>query len=189
MSTSRKPAQGDLPEDRTEQLDLHIPQTSDLQDLHRLYSDPRVWSHLPSGRFADIETTEEVLSGWISAWESGLGTWVARENGTTVGHGGCALRQNTFWNLGYRFAPEAQGRGFATELSLRAIERARKLRPDLPIVAYLLEHNEASAAVARKVGLTLQHRGPDAGNPDPTAIRLVFADRTLDSTELAATMR
>jgi RimJ/RimL family protein N-acetyltransferase len=46
-------------------------------------------------------------------------------------------------------------------------------------VAYLLENNRASAAVAEKLGLTLRHRGPDAGNPDPSAIRVVYADRPL----------
>ena len=57
------------------------------------------------------------------------------------------------------------------------------------MVAYLLENNPASAAVAEKVGLTLRHRGPAAGNPDPSAVRLVSADRELSETELAATMR
>ena len=99
------------------------------------------------------------------------------------------MRQDAFWNLGYRFAPEAQGRGFATELASAAVEAARERRPELPVVAYLLENNPASAAVARKVGLALRHRGPDAGNPDPSAVRLVFADRALSEAELAATMR
>ncbi len=51
--------------------------------------------------------------------------------------------------------------------------------PGLPVIAYLLEHNHASAAVAKKVGLTLVDRGPDAGNPVPSAVRLIFADRPL----------
>ncbi|WP_443095628.1 GNAT family N-acetyltransferase [Rothia koreensis] len=179
----------DQPEDRTERLDLHVPRMTDLDELHRLYSDPRVWTHLPSGRFADVGTTRNVLAGWISAWDAGLGTWVAREDGKVVGHGGCALRNGVFWNLGYRFSPEAQGRGLATELSRRALDRATTLRPETPIVAYLLENNRASAAVAEKLGLTLRHRGPDAGNPDPSAIRLVYADRPLQPGVLKATQK
>lgn len=99
------------------------------------------------------------------------------------------MRQDAFWNLGYCFAPEAQGRGFATGLARAAVDAARERRPELPVVAYLLENNPASAAVARKVGLALCHRGLDAGNPDPSAQRLVFADRALGDAELAATMR
>ncbi|MFE7603869.1 GNAT family N-acetyltransferase [Brachybacterium paraconglomeratum] len=171
-------------------LQLAPPRESDLEDLHRIYSDARTWTHLPRGRFADLETTREALAVWLDDWRrEGLGAWVAREGCAVVGHGGCAVRQGAFWNLGYRFAPEAQGRGLATELARAAVEAARERRPELPVVAYLLENNPASAAVARKLGLTLRHRGPDAGNPDPSAQRLVFADRALSESELAATMR
>jgi RimJ/RimL family protein N-acetyltransferase len=69
------------------------------------------------------------------------------------------------------------------------MEAARAHRPELPIVAYLLEHNTASARVAEKVGLRLVHRGPDAGNPDADAIRLIYADRALDKAALAATLK
>lgn len=59
--------------------------------------------------------------------------------------------------------------------------------PDLPVVAYLLEANAASAEVARRLGLELVDRAPDAGIPDPTAVRLVFADRELTAAQLDAT--
>ena len=174
----------------TARLQLDPPREVDLEDLHRIYSDARTWTHLPSGRFADLATTRQALAGWLADWrEQGLGAWVAREDRAVVGHGGCAVRQNAFWNLGYRFAPEAQGRGFATDMARAAVEAARELRPELPVIAYLLENNPASAAVARKVGLSLRHRGPDAGNPDPSAVRLIYADRALSEEELAATMR
>jgi len=174
----------------TARLQLDPPHEADLEELHRIYSDVRTWTHLPSGRFADLATTRQALAGWLDDWrETGLGAWVARQDGVVVGHGGCAVRQGAFWNLGYRFAPEAQGRGLATELAHAAVVAARDRRPELPVVAYLLENNPASAAVAGKVGLTLRHRGPDAGNPDPSAVRLVFADRALSEAELAATMR
>ena len=174
----------------TARLQLDPPREADLEDLHRIYSDARTWTHLPSGRFADLATTRGALAGWLADWrEHGLGAWVAREDGIVVGHGGCAVRQGAFWNLGYRFAPEAQGRGLATELARAAVDAAREHRPELPVVAYLLENNPASAAVAGKVGLALRHRGPDAGNPDPSAVRLIYADRALSEEELAATMR
>ncbi|MGO3313498.1 MAG: GNAT family N-acetyltransferase [Brachybacterium tyrofermentans] len=174
----------------TRRLQLDAPREADLEDLHRIYSDARTWSHLPSGRFADLATTCGALDRWLEDWTvHGLGAWVAREGGVVVGHGGCAVRQDAFWNLGYRFAPEAQGRGLATELSQAAITAALEARPELPVVVYLLEHNAASAVVAEKVGLILRHRGPDAGNPDPSAVRLVYSDRELSDQELAATMR
>lgn len=93
-------------------------------------------------------------------------------------------RPTALWNLGYRFSPEVQGRGYATELSRRALERAALTAPERPVVAYLLEHNRASAAVALKLGLSLVARRPDEGNPDPAAVRLIFADRGLDDAAL-----
>ena len=76
----------------------------------------------------------------------------------------------------------------ATAVSRDAIAAAGAVDPALPVVAYLLEANAASAVVARRLGLELVHRAPDAGNPDPTAVRLVFADRDLTAAQLEATL-
>jgi RimJ/RimL family protein N-acetyltransferase len=97
-----------------------------------------------------------------------------------VGTGGCAVRVGTtWWNLYYRLTPPAWGRGLAAELVTAAIDAAHTVAPDRPVVAYLLEHNAESRGRAERSGLTLQWRGPDAGNPDPDAVRLVYADRPL----------
>jgi hypothetical protein len=53
------------------------------------------------------------------------------------------------------------------------------------VIAYLLEHNAESRGRAEKAGLSLVWRGPDAGNPDPDAVRLVYADRPLTDDVLA----
>lgn len=106
-----------------------------------------------------------------------------------LGHAGCSLRDDTFWNLGYRLAYETHGRGVASRVAEHAVIQAQQPNSKLPVVAYLLEHNRASARVAETVGLTLRHRGPDAGNSDPETIRLVYSDRELSEAEMAATMR
>jgi hypothetical protein len=66
-----------------------------------------------------------------------------------------------------------------------AMDAARAVDPDRPVVACLLEHNVESRVRAERAGLTLIWRGPDAGNPDPAAIRLVYADRDLPDDVLA----
>jgi hypothetical protein len=65
------------------------------------------------------------------------------------------------------------------------MESARTVVPERPVVAVLLEHNERSRGRAERAGLRLFWRGPDAGNPDPAAVRLVYADRDLDADLLA----
>ena len=61
-----------------------------------------------------------------------------------------------------------------------AIDAAHAVAPDRPVVAYLLEHNVESRGRAERSGLSLVWRGPDAGNPDPDAVRLVYADRPIE---------
>ncbi|WP_414171593.1 GNAT family N-acetyltransferase [Clavibacter tessellarius] len=180
------------PEGRTARLDLHLPSPDDATEVHAILSDPAVWTHYPSLRVTDPAQTDRFLRTRIEAWErDGLGTWIVRQRDAdaVVGFGGCGIAHDSFWNLGYRFSPAVQGRGYATEMAARAIARARILRPELPVVAYLVAHNRASAAVAEKAGLSLVHRGPDPGNPDPDVMRLVYADRALSDAQRDATMR
>lgn len=172
-------------------LHLDVPTLEDCAALHEIYSDPRVWTHLPTGRHTHQEQTEDMLCAWIEGWDrDGLSAWIVRDtdSGAVLGNAGCWIKRDAFWNLGYRLAHEAQGRGIATRVSAHAVEKARAVRPALPIVAILLEHNLASARVAEKVGLTVRHRGPDAGNPDPEAVRLIAADRELSEQEVNAAL-
>jgi RimJ/RimL family protein N-acetyltransferase len=170
---------------------------SDLDEHVALMSDPGTWAHLPSGRHTSREQTAAAIQHSLGHWaRDGLGYWTARlrENlpgtslraGDMVGTGGCALRVGTaWWNLYYRFTPPAWGRGLAGELVTAALDAAHEVAPDRPVVAYLLEHNVESRRRAERSGLQLVWRGPDAGNPDPDAVRLVYADRQLDDALLA----
>lgn len=169
-------------------LTLTPPDLDDLIELHAIYSDPRVWTHFPYARHTDESQTAELIRVWRRSWqEHGLGPWIVRDpqSGAMLGHGGCAVRGGFCWNLGYRFAAEAHGRGYATQVARAGTSAARAVRPELPVIAYLLEHNRASARVAERAGLLLRHRGPDAGNPDPDAVRLIFADRELSREQVA----
>nr|WP_281373045.1 GNAT family N-acetyltransferase [Kineococcus aurantiacus] len=168
------------------------PTPGDLDDVFALYSDPAVWEHLPSGRHTHPDTTARLLAHVEEGWQViGLGSWVVRDTGgALVGTGGCDLRLGLAWNLGYRLARNSWGKGLAQEVIAAAVAAARRVRPDLAITAYLLEHNVRSRAAAERAGLDLVWRGPDAGNPDPTAVRLLFADRPLSAIvvrELTAT--
>lgn len=176
---------------RTDRLRLEVPHEDDLAGLHEIYSDPRVWTHFPTLRHTDPATTRTMLEGWIAAWaRDGLGPWLVRlpDDERVIGHAGCSLRPAGWWNLGYRFAADVHGRGLASEAARVAVEQAGAVRPAAPVVAYLLDHNVASRKVAERLGMTLQHRGPDEGNPDPAAVRLVYADRDLTEEQRAATL-
>ena len=176
----------------TPRLRLSRPVPADLEAVHAINADPRVWTHFPSLRHADIATTAAMMERWERSWEeAGLGSSVVRlrDTGEVIGNGGCTLLHGAVWNVGYRIAADHHGHGYATEIAGSSIERAQAIDPDRPIIAFLVEHNRPSARVAEKLGLQLVHRGPDAGNPDPSVMRLVYADRDLTPEQLAATLR
>ncbi|WP_345750380.1 GNAT family N-acetyltransferase [Microbacterium rhizophilus] len=158
----------------------------DLPEIHRLHADPASWRHLPSGRHRTLLRTREMIEHYIEDWRHGVGYWTARlrTSGDYVGIGGCRLREDTAWNIYYRIDPVHQGRGFATEIARAGMGAATHVDPDIPISAILLEHNLASKAVAEKLGLRLVWRGPDEGNPDPAAVRLIYADREVTAEQL-----
>ena len=168
----------------------------DLDAMASLHADERVWRHLPSGRHTDVEQTRRYLVERERQWRSdGLSYWVAwlrasvgqLDAGQVAGIGGCGIPSgSTWWNLYYRLTPEVHGHGLATELCRAAISAAHRVRRDLPVVAFLLEHNHASKATAERAGLALAWRGQDVGNPDPSAVRLIYADRHLDAARLSA---
>ncbi|CAI9414389.1 GNAT family N-acetyltransferase [Nocardioides sp. T2.26MG-1] len=173
----------------TERLVLRALTMAELDEVAALHADERVWQHRPEGRHPSVEHTRGKVVGMEQQWaRDGLGYWTARlrqpigelRAGEFVGVGGCAVETpDAWWNLYYRFRPEAHGHGLAAELSQAALTAAHDVDGDRPVVAILLEDNHASRVTAERAGLRLQRREPDGGRPD--AVRLIYADRTLDA--------
>jgi RimJ/RimL family protein N-acetyltransferase len=169
---------------RTERLWLDQPVQDDLADLHRIHADPASWAHFPQGRHLDLARTQQTLDKSEVEWSHGLGYWSVRDSatGAVVGMAGCAVVvDQPWWNLYYRFDSSVRGRGYAAEAAGVALEAAHDVAPDRPVMAYLLDINGASRRTAEKAGLSLVWSGPDAGNDDPDAIRLVYLDREPDA--------
>jgi RimJ/RimL family protein N-acetyltransferase len=180
----------------TARLRLDAVTYRDLEPVHALHADPEVWRHFPSGRHASPRHTAAFVINMERDWSRvGLGYWAVRRlggppDGLLLGLAGCAIRYGSVWNLYYRFAPAAQGQGFAAETVAAARAAAAAVHPGLPVIASLLEHNAGSKATAERAGLRLAWRGPDAErNPDAGAIRLIYADRALDRDVLATLTR
>jgi RimJ/RimL family protein N-acetyltransferase len=165
----------------TARLWLDLPTEADVDDLHAIHADPESWRHFPVGRHTSrAQSAEMVTQSERQFARQGLGYWSVRDrpDGPVIGRGGCTIPTGRpWWNLYYRFATSVHGRGYASEMGERALEAARDVEPDRPVVAYLLEHNLASRRTAERLGMRLAWRGPDRPNPDPDAIRLVYVDR------------
>ena len=169
----------------TERLRLAVPDHGDLAELHQLYANPRVWRDDPLTRHVVPRQTAAMIDRWRAAWDrDSLGMWVARSAGPDaagrlVGVGGTFIRYGAAWNLGFRLSPAFWGQGYAQELTRAAFDAARQVRAELPLTAYLLEGNTRSQRATERAGLHQVWRGPDAGNPDRAAVRLLYADRDL----------
>jgi len=169
---------------RSDRLWLDEPSATDLDAFYAIHGDARTWTYLPSGRHASRAASAAKLDAIIAQWAvDSLGYWAVRETATgpAVGFAGCAVPSGrSWWNLYYRFAVSAQGHGYAAEVARWAIEAAHDVDPERPVLAYLLESNTPSRRTTERLGLQQVWRGPDRDNPDPEAVRIVYADREPD---------
>ena len=153
---------------RTPRLSLSAPTDADIDAIFAIHSDARTYEHRPELAMKTKEEATELARAWQAKWRGRqLGYYVVSTlDGTTIGFTGVrhsAEAGEEVLNLYYRFAPESQGKGYAKEAAAAAIASARERFPQLPVVAIIDPTNEASIALALKLGL--QHV-PGAGVPD-----------------------
>jgi RimJ/RimL family protein N-acetyltransferase len=157
------PIAAPLPDVRTERLDLRRFDHGDLDELVAVFAQVEVWRY-PYHRGFTARETADFLDSQVSGWEvAGFGCWVARtlEDGRIVGYVGLSVP--TFLpeilpavEVGWRLAPAAWGRGYATEGARAALDEGfRTLRLER-VCSLPQAGNDASIAVAERLGLTLQ---------------------------------
>ena len=160
---------------QSDHLTLRPATADDLDDLYRIYGDPATNTFNPAGPHADIAYSRQVLAGWLEHLQVyGFGNWAIslRENPQRViGFGGLRIVEYpdcTVNNLGYRFAPEAWGKGLATEFSLAAIDYAFNVLDFQEVVGIVRKNHLASQKVLLKCGLTLVQEIDDVPGKEPS---------------------
>jgi RimJ/RimL family protein N-acetyltransferase len=152
----------DIPELLTKRLCLRGWQPADVEPMTTINADPRVGEWL--GGVIGLEETTARLAAYAYHWqERGFGIWAVEERvgGRLVGRTGFMHWDD--WTasphdaeIGWTFAPEVWGRGYASEAARAAIEWART-RPDLrQIISITRPDNQRSRRVMEKLGLTYQ---------------------------------
>lgn len=134
----------------------------DLDDLFRIYGDPETHRFNPRGPYPDIAYARTALERTLLEYQQhGFGDWTIFEKSNPdkiIGFGGVFPSQfngRDTNNLGYRFEPDAWGKGYATELSLRAIQYGFEEIGLPDIVGVVRENHLASRRVLEKSGMTL----------------------------------
>lgn len=151
---------------------------SDLDALFRIYGDIRTHAFNPRGPHRDIEDSRSVILKRTADRERyGFDDWAVSEKASPeriIGFGGIFVSQfngRQTNNLGYRFEPESWGKGYATELSCRALIYGFD-ELELPeIVGITRENHIASRRVLEKAGLLFTQR---VDNPDDPPANLIF---------------
>jgi [ribosomal protein S5]-alanine N-acetyltransferase len=122
-----------------------------------LGSDPRNYEHSLSGAPSDAESTA-LAREFVRDWERhGIGYWVVEHDGRLIGMAGVrpgVRGGRDYWNLYFRFVPEARGQGFAREAVEEAIRVAHSHEPRWPVLVWTRPANAPAARLAEAVGMT-----------------------------------
>lgn len=146
----------------TQRLFLRHLGPEDLQSLYALYRDPEIRRYFPDGTRTLAETKEELewyLNGHPVHPELGLLATLEKKTGTFIVR--CGLLPWTIdgrneVELAYLFDKARWGEGLASEACDGIIRYAQSVLGLRRLIALVMPGNEASAAVARKVGMRFE---------------------------------
>jgi len=154
------------PELTTRRLRLRPRVPSDFDACFAMDLDPRV-ARFIWGAPPEPETHRAVLRGrFVPGWPARGGIWVVEDRGAPGFLDWCGLfplEETGLIEIGYRYRPDAWGRGIATEAAARVLNHGfRQLAFD-PIVAVSHPENLASQRVLMKIGMTRHGEGVHYG--------------------------
>jgi RimJ/RimL family protein N-acetyltransferase len=153
----------------TERLVLRPPTEADLDDLAEVFADPEVMRYIGAGQPWSRRRTEEGFARWQTFWAAdgfGMFAVVRREDGRLLGDVGLLAWDPETWRpgsrraigpraeieIGWRFAREAWGHGYATEAALAVRDWAREELGVERLISLIRPENPASIRVAEKLG-------------------------------------
>lgn len=140
----------------TPRLRLRPWRPSDLEALHRVWSDPRtIWW----GPHTTLDQTRSLLA----RLEAEGGWWAVEHRGEVVGNVFLrpSRREAGALELGYHLHGDWWGQGLATEAAAALLATA----PGQPVEAPVVRENARSRRVLEKLGFTLAGEVAHAGRP------------------------
>lgn len=151
---------------RSARLILKKPSEADIPRLFAIYGDPRTHTFNPAGPYPNIEKARMVMLEWLEHWHKhNFGGWTiaipsatAGQADEVIGFGGISYLNygdEPRANLGYRFAVEAWGKGYATEFGRFALAHAFHVWHLPEVYGLVRPHHQASIRVLEKIGMTL----------------------------------
>ncbi|MEO5941053.1 MAG: GNAT family N-acetyltransferase [Candidatus Limnocylindrales bacterium] len=149
-----------IPQLTTARLLLREWRDTDREPFAAMNADPRVVEHLsgPLDRAASDALIDRIVARWAT---DGHGLWAVerREDPRFIGFVGLAAPSfevafTPCVEVGWRLAPEAWGRGYATEAAREALRFGFEDLDLAEIVSFTVPANVRSRAVMERLGLT-----------------------------------
>jgi ribosomal-protein-alanine N-acetyltransferase len=146
----------------TARLRLRPYRDSDLDALHRLWTDPDVRRYLWDDKVIDRQVADETMRASIACTaEHGFGHWAVCPAGEDELIGFCGLKfvdDTPEVELMYGFHPPHWGRGLATEAGCTMLRFGFEEMRFARVYAITDAPNTASAAVMQRLGMTFEKR-------------------------------
>ena len=146
----------------TARLQLRPWETSELDELARLYADPVVMRYI-SGRPLTREEAAAISAGMVRQWEMyGFGPWSVLDKTSGAWLGQLGLNRLDDWpdvdrvEVGWALHQQCWGRGLATEGARAALQYGFATHRLPRIISVTVPANTASRRVMEKAGLTYQ---------------------------------
>ncbi|WP_158088577.1 GNAT family N-acetyltransferase [Thermoactinospora rubra] len=140
---------------RTERLLLRPVTAGDHAWLLDHWTAPDVRRFLFDGNAVSPGEVMATVEDSARAFEAdGYGVWLIEESGNPIGTAGLRPLDELGLEVFYSLAPEAWGRGYATEAARAVIEHAFGTLGLPEVLAEVDEGNTASVAVAERLGMT-----------------------------------
>lgn len=158
----------------TERLRLRAFRESDLEAQAKVMGDPDVVRHLGGTPFAREDTWRRILMA-CGLWPLfGFGYWAVerKEDGAYLGQAGFADFKRDMQpsieglpEMGWIFAPYAQGQGYASEAVRGGLRWADAALAGREIVAIISPANAPSVRVAERTGFSVREEALYKGEP------------------------
>ena len=129
---------------------------SDLNDMHRLWSDKETMHYLDAVLMNTIEETAKNLKSGIANADGHYFCICNKATGSYMGNVGYTITDTTPFgkivHMGYLLLPEYHGKGYMTEAVKKVIEFAFIEDDCIRVITGCYKDNEASRRVMEKVG-------------------------------------
>ncbi|MEZ5985261.1 MAG: GNAT family N-acetyltransferase [Hyphomonas sp.] len=164
-------------------LVLREPGMGDLDRHFEIYGDLRANKHNPAGPLASPKDSRRMLQAWKDHWwKYGFGNWAVStgdEPEDVIGFGGLSHRiinGKERINLGFRFAPEAWGKGYATQLGEAALHVAFDQLGLEAVHAFVRPGNLPSIRVLERLNMHQTETMEDVPDAAPSLVFEITAD-------------